>query len=222
MPETLYDVLDVAPDADVKAVKAAYRRKAKALHPDRNPGDEGKVNQFRAVADAFAVLSDPARRAHYDATGDPSNAPDLRRQLQAQRLYGCLVEAVASACERGEDPKRLDVPAAMRRLLSEQAGAASRNRADADASAANWDDLAGRFEGKEGKPPPPEAELLRSLARQRAKECRDAALACEQELDLIDECLKAIKGVGWRREGNDQLAAARWMGMPVTVAWKVT
>ncbi len=56
--------LDLEPDADFDAVKAAYRRLAKANHPDLNPGDEKAAARFRAAQAAYAVLMQgDARRA---------------------------------------------------------------------------------------------------------------------------------------------------------------
>jgi hypothetical protein len=59
-----YAILGVQPDATVGEIKAAYRAKAKALHPDHNPGDS---EPFRAVQEAYETLCDAARRRAYDA-----------------------------------------------------------------------------------------------------------------------------------------------------------
>ena len=59
-----YDVLGLQPSASAAEVRAAYRRAALEAHPDR-PGGDGA--QFRSLGRAYAVLSDGARRAEYDA-----------------------------------------------------------------------------------------------------------------------------------------------------------
>jgi molecular chaperone DnaJ len=63
-----YEVLGVPRGADATAVKDAFRRLAMEYHPDRNksPGAEQK---FKEIAEAYAVLSDPKKRAEYDAGG---------------------------------------------------------------------------------------------------------------------------------------------------------
>ncbi len=64
-----YEVLGVSRDADLSAVKKAYRRLAVSCHPDRNPGDKKAENRFKEAAEAYQVLSDPEQRRRYDAYG---------------------------------------------------------------------------------------------------------------------------------------------------------
>ena len=61
-----YRTLQVEPSADLEAIRAAYRRLARAYHPDLNPRPEA-AERMRAINAAYAVLSDPAQRAVYDA-----------------------------------------------------------------------------------------------------------------------------------------------------------
>jgi len=65
-----YEVLGVARDATAEQIKAAYRKAALENHPDRNPGDHAAEERFKAAAEAYAVLSDPAKRARYDRFGN--------------------------------------------------------------------------------------------------------------------------------------------------------
>ncbi|MFH1177893.1 MAG: molecular chaperone DnaJ [Acidobacteriota bacterium] len=64
-----YEVLGVARDASREAIKAAYRKLALKFHPDKNPGDKQAEEKFKAAAEAYAVLSDADKRAHYDRFG---------------------------------------------------------------------------------------------------------------------------------------------------------
>ncbi len=70
MSQDHYEVLGVPRDAEATQIKKAYRRLARELHPDANPGDAGAEARFKAVAAAYEVLSDPQRRLHYDRFGD--------------------------------------------------------------------------------------------------------------------------------------------------------
>lgn len=63
-----YDVLGVARDADAKAIKDAFRKLALKYHPDRNKAPDAEA-RFKEIAEAYAVLSDPRKRADYDARG---------------------------------------------------------------------------------------------------------------------------------------------------------
>ena len=64
--ETYYDTLEVAKTATKKEIKKAYYRLAKEYHPDHHKNDEAAVAKFKAVGEAYRVLSDDAARAEYD------------------------------------------------------------------------------------------------------------------------------------------------------------
>src|SRR5204863_129411 len=61
-----YETLGLPKDADADAIKRAYRRLAKQLHPDLNPGDVKIETRFKEVSAAHDLLSDPKKRARYD------------------------------------------------------------------------------------------------------------------------------------------------------------
>lgn len=64
-----YEVLGVGKDADEDALKKAYRKLALDNHPDRNPGNAEAEKRFKEAAEAYAVLSDPQKKARYDQYG---------------------------------------------------------------------------------------------------------------------------------------------------------
>jgi molecular chaperone DnaJ len=64
-----YEVLGVASQASEAELKKAFRALAMQYHPDRNPGDKQAEQRFREASEAYAVLSDPDKRAHYDRFG---------------------------------------------------------------------------------------------------------------------------------------------------------
>lgn len=61
-------MLGVARDASPKAIKNAFRELALKFHPDRNK-EAGAEERFKEIAEAYAILSDPRKRADYDARG---------------------------------------------------------------------------------------------------------------------------------------------------------
>jgi curved DNA-binding protein CbpA len=62
----LYQLLGIPREASREDIAQAWRRRARAEHPDARPGDAAAPGRFRALADAWNVLGDPARRAAYD------------------------------------------------------------------------------------------------------------------------------------------------------------
>jgi molecular chaperone DnaJ len=61
-----YKALGVSKDASQADIKKAYRKLARELHPDANPGDSGAEARFKDVSEAYDVLSDESRRKEYD------------------------------------------------------------------------------------------------------------------------------------------------------------
>ncbi|MBD3780295.1 MULTISPECIES: DnaJ C-terminal domain-containing protein [unclassified Cellulomonas] len=66
LEKDFYAVLGVPKDADAAAIKKAYRKLARTMHPDHNPGDAVAEAKFKEVGEAYAVLSDPEQRQQYD------------------------------------------------------------------------------------------------------------------------------------------------------------
>jgi molecular chaperone DnaJ len=62
-----YAILGVPADADATAIKKAYRKLARTLHPDQKPGDKSAEKRFKEIGEAYAVLSVPEERKQYDA-----------------------------------------------------------------------------------------------------------------------------------------------------------
>ena len=67
--EDFYKVLEVARNASDKEIKKAYRRLAMKYHPDRNSDNPDAEEKFKAIQEAYAILSDEQKRAAYDQFG---------------------------------------------------------------------------------------------------------------------------------------------------------
>ncbi len=88
-----YEILGVPRDADLKSIKDAYHRLAMKWHPDRNKAPDAE-ERFKEIAKAYAVLSNPEKRAQYDAHGFEGIAhfseEDLFRGVNLGSLFGDL------------------------------------------------------------------------------------------------------------------------------------
>lgn len=88
-----YEVLDVPRDGDPPTIKDAFRTLALRYHPDRNK-EPGAEERFKEIAYAYAVLSDPKKRAEYDAGGfariSGFTAEDLFGGIDFEDLLGGL------------------------------------------------------------------------------------------------------------------------------------
>jgi len=71
-----YETIGVARDASTAEIKAAYRKLAAKWHPDVNPDKLAEAEEnFKAISEAYEVLSDPAKRAAYDQRGHSVSTP---------------------------------------------------------------------------------------------------------------------------------------------------
>ncbi|TLS24668.1 hypothetical protein PpBr36_08123 [Pyricularia pennisetigena] len=117
-----YEVLSLDKTATPEQVKAAYRKAALKNHPDKVPDDRKAAahEKFQQIAFAYAVLSDPARRSRYDATGSTSESivdsdgfdwSDFYRAQFADAVSGEAIEKFARVYKKS-DEERDDVLAA--------------------------------------------------------------------------------------------------------------
>jgi curved DNA-binding protein CbpA len=84
----LYQLLGVPREASREEIALAWRRRARAEHPDARPADADAPARFRALARAWQVLGDPDRRAAYDRTLTRERQPAARLRVTVRRPPG--------------------------------------------------------------------------------------------------------------------------------------
>lgn len=87
-----YSILGVSRTASADDIKKAYRKLAVKYHPDKNPGDRDAENRFKEINEAYAVLSDPEKRAQYDRFGSTGfhqrfSQEDIFRNFDVDDLF---------------------------------------------------------------------------------------------------------------------------------------
>ncbi|VIO69453.1 Curved DNA-binding protein [Bradyrhizobium ivorense] len=123
-----YEVLGVAPAATAADIQKAYRKLAKKLHPDLNPGDKAAEEKFKEVSAAYGLLSDADKRKRFDA-GEIDESGAERPQHRYYRDFATADEGHPYADASGY-ADYMDSDDAFAELLrrSEQARANRRGR----------------------------------------------------------------------------------------------
>ena len=96
---TLYDLLGALPNDDAEGLRVAFRRAAKATHPDTNPDNPDAALRFRQLVRAHNILSDAEQRATYDqllaiATRPP--APPPRQSVVYEKIHRGATNTMAA------------------------------------------------------------------------------------------------------------------------------
>jgi len=141
----LYATLGVPKSADEAAIKKAYRKLAKELHPDRNKDNPAAAERFKAVTSAYDILADPKRRGQYDRgeidwQGNPAVPPGFDG-FRRSRPGGGFDPRAGAGGSRGAETFETDFGD----LLSELFGAGDPARGRASRSPRKGADIAYRL-----------------------------------------------------------------------------
>jgi curved DNA-binding protein CbpA len=175
----LYGELGIRADATAAEIDRAYRRRARAVHPDAG----GSAEAFQALSRAYEILSDPERRRLYDETGETREPP---RDTVTARAMQHIGELVGSVLDSDVPFEGVDLVAAIRDTLAKQAADVAAAIARLDNQAQRAEAMARRFRRASGE------NLIRRTLERRAGEIRRSATRMQKEADAFAKAIEIL------------------------------
>ncbi|WP_430636135.1 J domain-containing protein [Sphingomonas hankookensis] len=195
-----YETLGVARDADAATLKSAYRLLAAQHHPDKPGGDQAK---FQEIAAAYATLSDPEKRAHYDRTGEDGQRVPSEVEMIAPLVVGAFDRAAEAALKSGPNgfliPSaskglgRTDMVASMVKILGEDKVRGEAAVKSIDASVEAMEEMQRRlgFTGEEG------SNIIASTLATRLRDAAELKAKNLHTIGLVEKATEHVRLYGW-------------------------
>lgn len=127
---SLYEDLGVRPDATPDQIKAAGKRMAKKHHPDAG----GDPDVFDRARKALTILSDPAKREHYDRTGEANLSSDPEAQEDQEAAQLVMQGMVGVLQDTGLNPENTDVTVRIRQHIDTHIRGLKQTKAEHEAA----------------------------------------------------------------------------------------
>jgi curved DNA-binding protein CbpA len=184
-----YTELDLPRDAPQASIKPAYRKRAKATHPDSG----GTKQSFNKTTRAYLILSDPARRSKYDRTGDADDVqPDNSVAISIGIVVGFFAH-VAQQYAHGQitDPAKFDMVKLAREQFNQQIVEMQKHKKPIEKAAATLRKIEQKL-----KPQPPgstRGDFLRDALRRQAASTAEPLAKIDREIQAHKDALTLIK-----------------------------
>ena len=188
MSPSLYDILGVKRDAEPKEIVRAYRRAARKHHPDANPGDEDAAARFRAVREAYEVLSDPKRREQYDRTGDTTPPRAGTHADIINVVQNALFDILHSYSASGAPVEEADIVEMLTYRVEGFASQLKNNLANLKRGEKTLAAAVDRFRVDGDEP-----NLLREMVADKLRACRNNQQDCEAEIAKLGRVMDYLK-----------------------------
>lgn len=183
----LYEDLGVPKTADKAQIKGAYRKKARKAHPDAG----GDPADFHAIAKAYEVLGDDARRARYDETG----ATEIPRTESA--ALGMIDSALEIFLQRGENAKFIDVVGEIRKSMGANINQAKKQKNMLERSLVVLDDARKRFKSKDAN-----KVFFKAFIDRRIDIVKQSMANTEEHIAMVEMAIELLKGVSFDVESG--------------------
>lgn len=184
----LYATLELPRTTTDAEIRSAYRRLSKTLHPDKG-GDKAA---FQQLQDAYELLSDPERRARYDATGDTSSPASAEARITAviAESYAQVLQSILSDPFHPA-PANFSPVAKIRDFLNRTISNLRDSRTAPSAAIKLLTGISGRFTND---------ELLESLTAEHLKNATAALADIDGKITLLESALERLAQVVYNWE----------------------
>lgn len=215
MKDDLYQRLGVARAASFDSIRRAYRKKAMAVHPDRNPGDEEAAAAFRAIRQAYEILSDKERRAAYDRTGEiVDGIPQNELKEIAGFVKAALQQVMQKVLDDGLSVAHQDMVDLVRQAMNQFLANGKKIKSDFLKLLASLTEVIERTttEREDG------ANLIVGAAREQKETAEKKLVLIEEEMKNIAASIEHLKNYGFRYVERPDGFGWGWGASPVGAA----
>lgn len=209
-----YEVLGVARNAGAWQIKAAFRKRSKATHPDHG----GNPEEFAAVVEAYDILRDPEKRAAYDRgeyePNKPSGPPpiEVRARGMMRDMVTYLLEGAIKLGDSGAFRRR-NLIKALEDEIAQVRSMVAMDRARAVDAAKVVDaikDVRRRVRRKATSKDDPVLDAIDAMIAQRQAMAEGMMLDVKAREDLIAEVSRQFKAGSWEYEVDKPNTQPKW------------
>lgn len=192
MSKDYYKTLGVRKNASTKTIRNAYRKLAREKHPDSG----GSSEEFIEIKEAYDVLSDPDRRAHYDRTGEDKGRPLAIDDGRMQRIIMTLAHHLQMAIDRTYSPTTTDLLAAMKQSMVGTRASQQSEKKHREQLKEKLQDISERFSVEEGE------NYLQCMMTSNCRNLEAQIADHEDRISILDESIKILSKFKYRRDDS--------------------
>jgi curved DNA-binding protein CbpA len=194
-----YGVLGLSRDATQEDIKAAFRRRSMASHPDHNPGNERAAVEFDRVKRAYEVLKDPEARARYDRTGEVEERQAATGDEASWGIIAGMLAQVLGADEVA-DPCEVDLVLLLRTAIRDEIAGKQKVLAKLKRAEKRATRMAGRFsrQAKAGEEQP--TNMLEGILANQQAALAVSVKRAEQALAHRKRAVDLLEGYAFRAD----------------------